>query len=73
MGSLKQLPSILKMNILDAHRAAEGSKKTAKHFGEAVSSLHNEIKKWQLTGIVEVILRCKRPRKLSWREKKNCL
>ncbi|XP_062914937.1 uncharacterized protein LOC134351933 [Mobula hypostoma] len=67
MGSSKQLPSTLKINMIDAHKAGEGYKKIAKRFQVAVSSVRNVIKKWQLTGTVEVKLRSGRPRKLSER------
>lgn len=67
MGGSKQLPSTLKIKINDAHKAGEGYKKIAKRFQVAVSSVRNVIKKWQLTGTVEVKLRSGRPRKLSER------
>ncbi|KAJ8353635.1 hypothetical protein SKAU_G00212020 [Synaphobranchus kaupii] len=67
MGFSKQLPSTLKIKIIDAHKAGEGYKKMAKCIQVAVSSVRNIIKKWQLTGSVEVKLRSGRPRKLSER------
>ena len=65
MGSSKQLPSTLKMKIIEAHKAGEGYKKIAKHFEVAISSVCNVIKKWQLTGMVEDKLSSGRPGKLS--------
>ena len=47
MDSSKQLPSTLKIKIIDAQKAGEGYKQTEKHFQEAVSSVGNVIKKWQ--------------------------
>ena len=51
MGSFKQLPSILKIKIIDAYIAGEGYK-VAKRSQVAVSSVCNIIKTWQCTGSV---------------------
>ncbi|CAJ0941357.1 unnamed protein product [Ranitomeya imitator] len=67
MGSSKQLPSNLKMKIVEAHKAGEGCKKIAKHFQVSLSSVRNVMKKWQLTGPLEVKIRSGRPSKISVR------
>lgn len=66
VGSYKQLPNALKVEIIDGHKAGEGYKKLAKRFQVAASSVRNVIKKWQLTGMV-VKFRPGRPKKLSER------
>lgn len=45
--SSKQLPSMLKLEIMKAHEAGEGFEEIAKCCQEAVSPLENVIKKWQ--------------------------
>ncbi|KAG5274113.1 hypothetical protein AALO_G00159320 [Alosa alosa] len=65
MGTYKQLPSAVKAEIINAHKAGEGYKKLAKRFQLAASSVRNVIKKWQLTGMVDAQMRPGRPRKLS--------
>lgn len=64
-GSSKHLLSMLESKIIIAHEAGEGYKETAMRFQVAVSSDHNVIKKWQITGTVEVKLKSGRARKVS--------
>lgn len=65
MGSSKEWPQALKLEMIDAHKAGEGYKKIAMRFHVPVSSVRNVIKKWKLTGSVEVKKRSGRPRKIS--------
>lgn len=55
--------------MIDAHKAGEIYKKIAKCFQVPTSSVQNAIKKWPLTGTVEVKIRSGRPRKF----RENCL
>ncbi|CAL1591304.1 unnamed protein product [Knipowitschia caucasica] len=63
--SNRQLPESLKLKMIDAHKAGEGYKKIAKRLQVPIPSVRNVIKKWQLTGTVEVKERSGRPRKIT--------
>lgn len=67
MDSSLKLPSTLKIEIIDAHKAGESYKKKENCFEVASSWVHNTSKKWYLTGTVEVKLRYQRQRKPSER------
>lgn len=55
------------MKMIDAPKAREGYKKTAKGFQAAISSVSNVIKKWQVPATVGVKIRSEKARKISER------
>lgn len=68
MSWSKQLLSALIMEMIDAHKAGKGDKKIAEEvFQVSMSSFLNVIKKWQLPGAFEVMIRSERPRKTATR------
>ncbi|CAL9694947.1 unnamed protein product [Knipowitschia caucasica] len=63
--SKKHLSESLKLKIIDAHKAGEGCKKISKRLQVPVSTAKYIVKKWKLTGTVEVKARSGRPRKIT--------
>lgn len=64
MGSSKEIPKDLKLEMIEAHKAGQGYKKISIRFHVPLSSVRNVIRKWKLTGTVEVKPRSGRPRKI---------